>query len=279
MTSYTASPAQPRPSAARRPSPQQLLRHWRRYRASGDRALRDELVFLLTPLVRHIVTRKIRQLPAYCEMDDLTAAGFEALVVSIERYDPDKGATLEQFAWTRIHGAVLDELRRRDWAPRSLRRWERDAEKSRRDLRARLEREPTDEELAVELDSTAADVRARRDQLALAEIESLATTVSASDGVVVDRAETIAARDRMLDPEHAAAAAKARERLAAAVASLPAREREVAQLLYVEERRLREIGELLGVSESRVCQIAGTLRKRLRTALGADVDLLTTLVD
>lgn len=212
-------------------------------------------------------------------MDDLTAAGFEALVVSIERYDPDKGATLEQFAWTRIHGAVLDELRRRDWAPRSLRRWERDAEKSRRDLRARLEREPTDEELAVELDSTAAEVRARRDQLALAEIESLATTVSASDGVVVDRAETIAARDRTLDPEHAAAAAKARERLAAAVASLPAREREVAQLLYVEERRLREIGELLGVSESRVCQIAGTLRKRLRTALGADVDLLATLVD
>lgn len=273
------SPLTSRSRPDRRPTSDQLLARWNRYRASGDRRERDELVFLLTPLVRHIVTRKVRQLPAYCEMDDLAAAGYEALVVSIERYDPAKGATLEQFAWTRIHGAVLDELRRRDWAPRSLRRWERDAEKARRELRARLEREPSDAELAEHLESTPADVRGRRDQLALAEIESLATTVSGSDGVVVDRAETIAARDRSLDPEHAVAVREARDRVAAAVAALPSREREVAMLLYVEERRLREIGELLGVSESRVCQIAGTLRKRLRVALGADADLLGSLVD
>lgn len=274
MSSLTA-----RPRPDRRPTADQLVARWRRYKASGNRAERDELVFLLTPLVRHIVTRKVRQLPAYCEMDDLAAAGYEALVVSIERYDPDKGATLEQFAWTRIHGAVLDELRRRDWAPRSLRRWERDAEKARRELRGRLEREPTDSELAARLESTADEVRGRRDQLALAEIESLATTVAGSDGVVVDRAETIAGRDRSLDPEHAAAVREARDRIAAAVAALPSREREVALLLYVEERRLREIGELLGVSESRVCQIAGTLRKRLRVALGADAELLGSLVD
>lgn len=274
MSSLTA-----RQRPDRRPTSEQLTARWRRYRATGNRAERDELVFLLTPLVRHIVTRKVRQLPAYCEMDDLAAAGYEALVVSIERYDPEKGATLEQFAWTRIHGAVLDELRRRDWAPRSLRRWERDAEKARRELRGRLEREPSDAELAAHLDSTAAEVRGRRDQLALAEIESLATTVAGSDGVVVDRAETIATRDRSLDPEHAAAVGEARDRIAAAVAALPTREREVALLLYVEERRLREIGELLGVSESRVCQIAGTLRKRLRVALGADADLLGSIVD
>lgn len=268
-----------RPRPDRRPTAEQLLGRWQRYQATGDRRERDELVFLLTPLVRHIVTRKIRQLPAYCEMDDLAAAGYEALVVSIERFDPAKGATLEQFAWTRIHGAVLDELRRRDWAPRSLRRWERDAEKARRELRGRLEREPTDAELAERLESTAQAVRGRRDQLALAEVESLATTVAGSDGVVVDRAETIAGRDRSLDPEHAAAVREARDRIAAAVASLPSREREVALLLYVEERRLREIGELLGVSESRVCQIAGTLRKRLRVALGADAELLAAVVD
>jgi RNA polymerase sigma factor for flagellar operon FliA len=263
----------------RRPTTEQLLGRWQRYKASGDRAQRDELVFLLTPLVRHIVSRKIRQLPAYCEMDDLAAAGYEALVVSIERYDPDKGATLEQFAWTRIHGAILDELRRRDWAPRSLRRWERDADKARRELRGRLDREPTDAELAAHLESTPEEVRGRRDQLALAEIESLATTVQGSDGVVVDRAETIATSDRSMDPVHATAVAEARDRVAAAVAALPSREREVAMLLYVEERRLREIGELLGVSESRVCQIAGALRKRLRVSLGADAELLTALTD
>ena len=68
-------------------------------------------------------------MPARCEAEDFIACGLEALIHSIERYDPEKGATLEQYAWTRIHGAVLDELRRQDWAPRSVRRWERDIEK------------------------------------------------------------------------------------------------------------------------------------------------------
>jgi RNA polymerase sigma factor for flagellar operon FliA len=263
----------------RRPTSEELLQRWEVYRASGDRAIRDELVFLLTPLVRHIVGRKIRQLPAYCEMDDLVASGFEALIVSIERFDPAKGATLEQFAWTRINGAILDELRRRDWAPRSLRRWEREAEGARRDLRARLDREPTDAELAVHLESTVDDVRTRRDQLALAEVESLATTVAGSDGVTVDRADTIPTTDRSTDPAHALEVGDARARVAAAVAELPQREREVALLLYVEGRRLREIGEILGVSESRVCQIAGTLRRRLRAALGAHAELLVAAID
>lgn len=263
----------------RRPTSEQLLAKWKTYRRTGDRAVRDELVFLLTPLVRHIVGRKIRQLPAYCEMDDLAAAGFEALIVSIERFDPAKGATLEQFAWTRIHGAILDELRRRDWAPRSLRRWEREAETARRELRSSLEREPTDAELAVRLESSTEDVRTRRDQLVLAEVESLATSVAGSDGVTVDRADTLPSRDRSLDPAHAVEVGEARARVAAAVAELPEREREVALMLYVEGRRLREIGDLLGVSESRVCQIAGTLRRRLRAALGSHAELLVAAID
>ncbi len=73
-----------------------------------------------------IVYRKFREIPAYREVDDFISCGLEALIRSIDRYDPEKGATLEQFAWTRIHGAVIDELRRFDWAPRSLRRLERE---------------------------------------------------------------------------------------------------------------------------------------------------------
>ena len=78
------------------------------------------------PLVKYIVYKKVRELPARCEVEDFISCGLEALIASIDRYDPEKGATLEQYAWTRIHGAVLDELRRQDWAPRSVRRWERD---------------------------------------------------------------------------------------------------------------------------------------------------------
>ena len=88
--------------------------------------VRNRLVMTFAPLVKYIVFKKVRELPARCEVEDFISCGLEALIASIDRYDPAKGATLEQFAWTRIHGAVLDELRRQDWAPRSLRRWERD---------------------------------------------------------------------------------------------------------------------------------------------------------
>ena len=82
-------------------------------------------------MVKYIVYKKIREIPARCDVEDFISCGLEALIRSIDRYDPAKGATLEQFAWTRIHGAVLDELRRHDWAPRSLRRWERDIARAR----------------------------------------------------------------------------------------------------------------------------------------------------
>ena len=81
--------------------------------------LRDRLVLTFAPLVKYIVYNKVREMPARCEVEDFISCGLEALIHSIDRYDPDKGATLEQYAWTRIHGAVLDELRRQDWAPRS----------------------------------------------------------------------------------------------------------------------------------------------------------------
>src|SRR3954464_862811 len=105
-----------------RPSALQTLSLWKKYRETNDPALRDRLILTFAPLVKFIVYRKVREMPARCEVEDFISCGLEALIMSIDRYDPSKGATLEQYAWTRIHGAVLDELRRQDWAPRSLRR-------------------------------------------------------------------------------------------------------------------------------------------------------------
>jgi len=81
---------------------------WSEYRRSGDARLRDRLVLTYAPLVKFIVYRKIGELPPSTEVDDLVSAGLEALIKALDRYDPKKGATLEQFVWTRIHGAVID---------------------------------------------------------------------------------------------------------------------------------------------------------------------------
>src|SRR3954465_6458236 len=105
-------------TSKRRLSSEDTLALWKEYRRTNDRAVRDRLVLTFAPLVKYIVYKKVREMPARCEVEDFISCGLEALIQSIERYDPAKGATLEQYAWTRIHGAVLDELRRQDWAPR-----------------------------------------------------------------------------------------------------------------------------------------------------------------
>src|SRR5271155_2135611 len=157
--------------AARAPAAE-VLATWHEYRRSGDRELRDRLIFMFMPMVRYIVYRKVREVPAQCDVEDFLSCGLEALIQSIERYDPGKGASLEQYAWTRVQGAVLDELRRHDWAPRSLRRDERAINEARETFVAINEREPSREELALMVGMTAPELPARMDQVALAEVGS-----------------------------------------------------------------------------------------------------------
>ena len=133
----------------RRVSADDALAIWKEYHATRNPRVRDRLVMTYAPLVKYIVYKKIRELPARCEVEDFISCGLEALITSIDRYDPDKGATLEQYVWTRIHGAVLDELRRQDWAPRSLRRWERDINRAREQFATNHGRRPTRVELCL----------------------------------------------------------------------------------------------------------------------------------
>jgi RNA polymerase sigma factor for flagellar operon FliA len=260
-------------SSARRARTEELHELWRQYKISGDKRTRDRLVLTLAPLVKFIVYRKIREMPARVEAEDFISVGLEAMIQSIDRYDPDKGATLEQYSWTRIHGAVLDEMRRQDWAPRSVRRWERDIEKAVEDFKGVHGRRPQREELAEALAIDVKELRRRRDEIARSEVTSLNAVVLSDDETNVERLDTIASDDPTSDPEHAAGAQAAKERFRDAFADLPQREREIAVLLYVKNLTLSEIGDILGVSESRVCQIHGQTKKKLRTSLADDAAL------
>src|ERR1700745_3400676 len=153
-------------------SAQETLRLWKQYKESGDARVRDRLVLTFAPMVKYIVYKKVREIPARCEVDDFISCGLEALIRSIDRYDPDKGATLEQFAWTRIHGAVLDELRRNDWAPRSLRRFDREVGKAQENFFRLYGRRPTREELADALGVTPNDLKTRQDEIARSHVGS-----------------------------------------------------------------------------------------------------------
>jgi RNA polymerase sigma factor for flagellar operon FliA len=260
----------------RTPAPR-VLAIWEEYRNSGDRALRDRLIFMFMPMVRYIVYRKVREVPAQCEVEDFLSCGVEALIRSIDRFDPDKGATLEQYAWTRIHGAVLDELRRHDWAPRSLRRDERTINSARESFLAMHERPPAREELAARVGMTPVELTNRLDQVALAEVGSLNRVVRSDEGATIERIDTVESGEEDCDPILSAERQAAKESFRKAFARLSHTEREVAVLLYVEDWTLRDIGQRLGVSESRISQIHTQLRARLYEQLADEAPLFSAV--
>jgi RNA polymerase sigma factor FliA len=264
-------------SAAGRLSADQTLDLWREYQRTGDSRLRDRLVLTFAPMVKYIVYRKIREMPARCEVDDFISCGLEALIKSIDRYDPEKGATLEQFAWTRIHGAVLDELRRNDWAPRSVRRLDREIGKARDNFSRLYGRRPTREELADALGISVQDLVRHQDQLAQASVGSLNALVNGEEDSTTERIDTLISGDTDADPEHFAVTGEAKERFREAFECLAPRERKIAVLLYVYNLTLREIGDILGVTESRVCQLHAQILRTLRARLAADEQLFAAV--
>jgi len=253
------------------------MKLWKQYKETGDTHTRDRLVLTFAPMVKYIVYKKIREIPARCDVEDFISCGLEALIRSIDRFDPDKGATLEQFAWTRIHGSVLDELRRHDWAPRSLRRDERAINEARETYFSIHEHEPTRAELASMVGMTAPQLTSRLDQVALAEVGSLNRIVRSDESATIERIDTLESTDEDCDPILSAERREAKARFRRAFARLSRQEREVAVLLYVESWTLREIGERLGVSESRVSQIHTGLRRRLYEQLSGELSLFASV--
>jgi RNA polymerase sigma factor for flagellar operon FliA len=247
---------------------------WRQYREHGDSRARDRLVLSLTPLVKSIVYRKARDIPPHRGVDDFMSCGLEALVRSIDRYDPSKGASLEQFVWKRVHGAVVDELRAFDWAPRSLRRLEREVNRAADRFTRGHGRAPTPEELSAALAITEAELASLQDDIARTEIASLNALAGSDDGAPSEWLDLLASSDPACDPERTALHESAMSRFRSAFDRLSSREQQVVVLLYVHELTLREIGEILGVSESRVCQIHSQLKRSLRAELAVDSRLL-----
>jgi RNA polymerase sigma factor FliA len=260
-------------TTSRRLSSDEALELWRDYKRTNDPRLRDRLILTFAPMVKYIVYRKAREIPARCEVDDFISCGLEALMRSIDRYDPEKGSTIEQFAWTRIHGAVLDEMRRNDWAPRSLRRWERDINRAQKSFVYLYRRLPTAAELSEALGISLPALHLHQDEIARSDVGSLNTLVLGDDDTAIERIDTLHSTDRDADPEFSAMRQVSKLHFRGAFERLPERDRKVAILLYVHNMTLREIGEILGVTESRVCQIHAQLKRNLREQLKADEQL------
>jgi RNA polymerase sigma factor for flagellar operon FliA len=170
---------------------------------------------------------------------------------------------------------VLDELRRRDWAPRSLRRLERDLKRARSTFTGAHGRPPTIEELSGMVAMTPEQLRAKQHEIENSDLTSLSSLVVGEGDTTIELVDTIESGDEMTDPEAMATRTDAKERFRRAFDRMPERDREVAVLLYVQNLTLREIGEVLGVSESRVSQLHSQLKGRIRETLRHDEPLFS----
>ena len=154
---------------------------WRRYKTSDDQKARDRLVVAYSPLVKYVAGRMGAGLPAHVDEADLISYGLGGLIAAIERFDLSREIRFETYAITRIKGAILDELRALDWVPRSVRARARQIERANVKLEAKLQRVPTEEELADELEMSVEEFRAALMQISNSSIRALDELWSPSD--------------------------------------------------------------------------------------------------
>jgi RNA polymerase sigma factor for flagellar operon FliA len=238
---------------------------WRRYKRDGDERARERLVIAYSPLVKYVSGRMASGLPAHVEEADLISYGLGGLISAIERFELEREIKFETYAITRIKGAIIDELRSLDWVPRSVRARARAIERANAKLEHKLQRAPTDEEMASELEMTVGDFQDALLQISNSTVAALDElwTVSDASGDQVSLLDTLQDPGAP-DPAAVMDATDLKDRIADAIARLPEREKLVVALYYYENLTLREIGEVLGVTESRVSQLHTKAVLRLR---------------
>lgn len=221
----------------------------------------SELVEDYAPLVKRIAYHLMTRLPPTVQVDDLIQSGMIGLLEAARNYDASQGASFETYAGIRIRGAMLDEIRKGDWAPRSLHRKVRAITKAVGELEAEHGRDARDAEVAERVGMTLNDYYQTLQDASGYRVFSFEDLPAGEEGMTESLTQKIPEPLDNVEQDYF------KEALADAIAGLPERERLVMSLYYKEELNLRETGEVLGVSESRVCQIHSQALIRLKARM------------
>ena len=222
---------------------------------------KSELVEQHAALVKRIAYHLIARLPASVDVEDLIQAGMIGLLDASHQFNASQGASFETYAGIRIRGAMLDEIRRNDGAPRSVHRKAREISEKMHEVEQQKGRNATDKEVANALGLNLNDYHQQLQDASGHQLFSLDDFTDSDEAQAQPITSTTAApEDDVLEDDFQTA-------LAQAIDTLPERERLLMSLYYNDELNLKEIGEVLGVSESRVSQIHSQTVIRLRSKL------------
>ncbi|MDB2384460.1 RNA polymerase sigma factor FliA [Endozoicomonas sp.] len=225
-----------------------------------NKKVKDELIEAHRPLVKRIANHLAARMPASVQIDDLVQSGMIGLLEAAKKYDAEKGASFETFAGIRVRGAMLDEIRKGDWGPRSVYRNSRRISEAVQSVEAKLGRDARDFEVAAELNVKIGDYYTILSDLRGCRLFSFEELFDSEES-------RMQARSGDQGPQADIQEEKFKTALINAIDKLPEREKLVLMLYYNEEMNLKEIGKVLGVSESRVSQIHSQAAVRLRARL------------
>lgn len=244
---------------------------WETYQKNPTPELREKLITEYAPLVKVVAGRLSMYLGYNVEYEDLVSYGIFGLIDAIDKFDMGKDVKFETYASLRIRGSILDQIRKMDWIPRTIRQKQKRIEEAVKAIETRTGRNALDEEIAAELGIEGAELLEWQSQLKVTNVVSLNEFVEQGGEPVMDARNN----SQFAQPEDTIEEEELKKVLAETMELLTEKERRVILLYYYEDLTLKEISNILEVSESRVSQLHTKALLKMRKKMGNYMGILT----
>ncbi|MBR2401631.1 MAG: FliA/WhiG family RNA polymerase sigma factor [Lachnospiraceae bacterium] len=243
---------------------------WEEYQKNKTPQLREQIILEYAPLVKLVAGRLSMYLGYNVEYEDLVSYGIFGLIDAIDKFDLGKEVKFETYASLRIRGTILDQIRKMDWIPRTVRQKQKRIDEAIKQIEMRTGKTASDEELAVELGITDDELLNWQSQLKVTNVVSLNEYLEQGSEPVMDAHKN----SHFQQPEDKVQEDELKQMLSETMEILTEKERKVILFYYYEELTLKEISSILEVSESRVSQLHTKALLKMRKKLGNYMDIL-----
>ena len=246
---------------------------WEEYAAAGSPEVREKIILEYAPLVKVVAGRLSMYLGYNVEYEDLVSYGIFGLIDAIDKFDCMKDVKFETYASFRLRGAILDQIRKMDWIPRTIRQKQKRIDAAIKEIETQYGRSATDEEIAKLLGITDEEYLDWQSQMKITNVVSLNEFLEQGSEVSNEAGSTKSAA--FDSPEEILERDELKKMLAQALELLTEKERKVIVLYYYEDLTLKEISNILEVSESRISQLHTRALQKMRGKLGNYIGILT----
>lgn len=244
---------------------------WEQYAKTKTAELREKIIIEYAPLVKLVAGRLSMYLGYNVEYEDLVSYGIFGLIDAIDKFDYNKNVKFETYASLRIRGAILDQIRKMDWIPRSVRQKQRKIDAAITKIEAQKGRSATDEEIAEELEITVDELENWNGQTKITNVVSLEDFVEQGSEIKMDATHN----NHFEQPENVVEKQELVKVIEKALGELTEKEKSVVLFYYYEDLSLKEISRVLEVSESRVSQLHTKAIQKMKKYMGPYMGILT----